>query len=85
MEMNIEFSFKVCCSDRFAKIYSKLIRDVKKQVGKKKLAELTMTLKEFPEHRLLGGRKEFNRIKLCSKCRKHIPQTISMYKIKIED
>lgn len=41
--MKIEFMMRCCCQDRFKRLYGKLMRDVKRQVGRKKFHELAIT------------------------------------------
>jgi len=41
--MKSEYSFYYCCGVGFSKIYSKLIRDVKKQLGKSRFSKVSLS------------------------------------------
>jgi hypothetical protein len=90
--LKIEVSFKCCCDDVFKKVYGGLIRDIKKQVGKKKLGELSITLNETCHKQTFHfkSRRSVYNPHICAKCSSFYSQVkretvpVSQYDIKIE-
>ncbi len=70
----ITFNIHYCCDDQFKKLYGKFIRSLKKQYGKKGLAELSIIAEESKLPDTLAVYQTFsyfdNIKNCCSKCSK---------------